>query len=120
MVLLLLGQHIEFGGFALRLIAKRVGHDDAVGVLHLIICSLATRGTNDFYHIVCQHLEYAACLVVAVLALQVVGRVLVGAVGVERQYGTNANDSMATPELSESLATVLKLSLPVSLLFVLP
>ena len=40
-VCLLLCQHIELSHFSFRLIAKRIGHDNAFSILHLIESMLA-------------------------------------------------------------------------------
>ena len=70
--LLLLSQHIVLSHGAFRLGTERIGHDKTVGILHLEVGCLAAGWADDFYHVVCQNLEDAACFVVTVLALQIV------------------------------------------------
>ena len=68
-----LSQHIVLSHGAFRLIAQRIGHDETVGILYLIVRCLAARWTSDFYHVVSQYLEDTARFVVTILALQIVG-----------------------------------------------
>ena len=58
---------------AFMLIARRIGHDDAVVILYLVLRCLAALWTDDFYHVVSQYLEDTARFVVTILALQIVG-----------------------------------------------
>ena len=71
--LLLLGQHIVLSYGAFRFSTERVGHDEAVGILHLEVSCLATGWADDFYYVVSQYLEDTVCFVVTILALQIVG-----------------------------------------------
>ena len=71
--LLLLGQHIVLSHGAFRLSTERVGHDEAVGILHLEVSCLAAGWAGDFHYVVSQYLEDTACFVVTILALQIVG-----------------------------------------------
>ena len=71
--LLLLSQHIVLSHGTFWLSTERVGHDEAVGILHLEVRSLAAGWTDDFYYVVSQYLEDTACFVVTILALQIVG-----------------------------------------------
>ena len=89
-VLLRLGEHIQFGRLALGLVAQRVGHDDVLVVLHLVVGLLATRRAFEHQYLAVEHAQHAAGLVVAVLALQVVLRQLVGAVGMDGEHGLDA------------------------------
>ena len=89
-VLLRLGEHIQFGRLALGLVAQRVGHDDVLVVLHLVVGLLATRRSFEHQYLAVEHAQYAAGLVVTVLAPQVVLRQLVGAVGMDGEHGLDA------------------------------
>ena len=72
--LLLLGQYIVLSHSAFWLSTERVGHDEAVGILHLKVSSLAAGWADDFYYVVSQYLEDTACFIVTILALQKIGR----------------------------------------------
>ena len=71
--LLLLGQYIVLSHGAFWLSTERVGHDEAVGILHLEVSSLAAGWAGDFYYVVSKYLEDSACFVVTILELQIVG-----------------------------------------------
>ena len=69
--LFLPGQHIVLSHGTFRLIAERIGHDEAVGVLYLVVRCLTAGWTGDFYHVVGQYLEDTARFIVTILALQI-------------------------------------------------
>ena len=72
------------------LVTDGVGHDETMSISYLIVRSFSTRRTGDFYHTVRQEFVDSACLVVSVFTVNVVGRILVGAVCIEGQYGLDA------------------------------
>lgn len=83
-------QNIQFGHFALRLIAERVGHNYAAVVLNLVESVLAARWANKHQYAVVENLQHAACLVVTILAVDIVLLELICAIGVDSEHGLDA------------------------------